>query len=331
MGRKKIFSLKRILLALALFGGAFLGFFDAKALGVNFFEEKVYEVEVAQQEDILKMGGSFHNNVITLTQNIYVNKGGGFASKQFPFTGVFDGQGHTIDFKDLRVKDEETQEESVEKYNVCKSFFGYIGKGGVVKNLTIRVSEADMKNKLGGIFALENEGKIENCKLVVEKYTVMTKGIYGGLVGRNKGEIQNVVCEVAFDSDIMAEEGDSKQKLAIGGLCAYNMGTISSCIVKTKFAAGKFEETQEELIYGGKAFNNRIGGVYGPKNSVGKVENSVCLIDLGVYVSDKDDTGITFEKDASKVYNYFVLQDLGFNMDEWKLDGDTFVLEIDED
>ncbi len=328
MAKKKIFSIKTILLLICLVGGAFLGFFDATVLGVNFFEEKVYEAEVDSQDDLLEMGGSFHNNVIKLTGDFLVDQKGGFASKEFPFVGTFDGQGHTIEFKDFRKTDDEGVE-SVEKYNVCRSFFGYIGKGGVVKNLTIKVSTADMKNKLGGIFALENEGKIVNCKVVVGKYTVMTKGIYGGLVGRNKGDVENVVCEVYFDKNIMAEEVESKQKLALGGLCAYNTGNVRSCIVKTTFNANQFEETQEKLVFEGKQYNNRIGGVYGPKSSVGKVEKTVCLIDTGVAVSDKDGAGITFERDASKVYNYFVLEELGFNVDEWKLEDNTFVLDME--
>ena len=122
-----------------MLAGIALGFLHAKSLGVNLFEEQVHTVTVTSEDDIIAMGDSFHNNVCTLEADIVINDVSSLASSELPFVGVFDGQGHTITFAG----------------DVSKSLFGYIGKGGVVKNLNIEVASCDFVARVGTMLLLK--------------------------------------------------------------------------------------------------------------------------------------------------------------------------------
>ncbi|MEG0091332.1 MAG: hypothetical protein RSA20_05895, partial [Oscillospiraceae bacterium] len=91
-----------------------------------------------------------------------------------PFTGIFDGGGHTI--KNFVIKDKKTEN---------KGFFGFI-KGGEVYNLSV---DCHMKGGTcsGGIAAQSEGGIIGCCAAVIELSG--KNGSFGGLVGRNTGDI----------------------------------------------------------------------------------------------------------------------------------------------
>lgn len=106
-------------------------------------EDDLYELE-------LRPNGTF-----VLTEDIVL--GGShrvmFADKDNPFCGTFDGGGHTLSYFDLCGDGD------------VLAFIGYLGKGGVIKNLNFVNSRVMSTNKnafVGGIIAY-NGGKIIDC------------------------------------------------------------------------------------------------------------------------------------------------------------------------
>ncbi len=103
-------------------------------------------------------------------------KSGG--SAYLPFSGLFDGQGHTISGlyidRDDKIAD--------------KGLFAFVDESGVVRNLTVS-GQAGGGNCVGGVVG-HNRGRIENC---VSKVQVSGEGFLGGVASVNLGEIRNCV------------------------------------------------------------------------------------------------------------------------------------------
>ena len=290
-------KLKFLLLIVLLLGASLFGFVEAKLHGVGFFEEKVHEISITSENTFTEMGDSFYNNVCTLENDMTLYKTTGLASKDFPFVGVFDGKGHTITVWE----------------NAQNSLFGYIGEGGVIKNLHIVVISADFTEKTAAVLALENAGTIVNCKITLKSANVHTAGHYGTVVSINKGTIKNVVVNSVFENKLLDAPG---RKTVLGGICAYNYGEIESCISEVSYTA--YPETLKDNIFSGTALNNSVGAICGINNA--SVKNSVSILSEDAYVADNKNKEITFvtkenRKDAFSEENLF--ETLGFDDDLW--------------
>lgn len=130
-----------------------------------------------------------------------------------PFTGVFDGNGHTI--LELTIIDTETA-------NDYLALFGKLGEGGTIKNLGIwegYIVGFD-SDYLGGICGYNAAGTIRNC---LYDGDVTGDDYLGGLCGSNYfGIIENCFTTGAYNGDDW-----------LGGLCGYNeSGTITNCYVE---------------------------------------------------------------------------------------------------
>ncbi len=90
------------------------------------------------------------------------------------FTGLFDGEGHTI--RNLSMKDKDVEN---------KGFFGFLK--GEVFNVSIECHIKKAKGYAGGIAAHNEGGTIGCCGAIVEIQG--KEGNLGGLVGRNSGNI----------------------------------------------------------------------------------------------------------------------------------------------
>lgn len=306
----KTTSLALIIMILAVL----LGIFHAKSAGVNLFEEQVFELSIKSESDIAAMGKSFHNNICTLESDITVENLTELASREFPFVGVFDGQGYTVTFKG----------------EVSKSLFGYIGKGGVVKNLNIEVSSCELAARIGAILALENEGTIINCRVSVDNATVHSTGAYAAIVTHNKGVIKNVYARASFGNSVDESASTSKHPV-IGGIAAYNQGQILSSISEISYNG--FTEAEKENIFNNSALNTSLGAVYGASLS-GVTENCAAIIDTTDYVSDCKNSNIFFAT-ADERRNVFseemLFTTLGFNSDRWAYQNSMFTLIEGED
>ena len=122
------------------------------------------------------------------------------------FTGTYDGGGFTI--KDLK-NDSGTSD---------LGLFGYIGEGGVVKNLALKFVVLNTTSGSSGGIAGTNRGTIENC--YVTGGVVGTNSV-GGIAGSNIGIIRNcyTICVVA---------GLSANDF-FGGIAGRNYGMIETC------------------------------------------------------------------------------------------------------
>lgn len=109
------------------------------------------------------------------------------------FLGTFDGRGHSI--SGLRMEG-------------CSEFsglFGYVGRGGCVKNLTVSGSLV-MGSRYAGIIAAYNAGTIENC--------------------RAEGS-----CTVGT--------GQAEFSCAVGGIAGISVGNIADCVNENSCVVGR--------------------------------------------------------------------------------------------
>ena len=127
-------------------------------------------------------------------------------NSRYPFTGAFDGNGHTITMRNVAFIN-----------SVFFALFDHIGDGGTVKNLT-------MEGVITGDYATSSiaggnaGGTIENCKNNAE---ITGKGITGGIVCYNYGTI----------TDCTNNGNVSSTTNVVGGIAGYNStGVISDCM-----------------------------------------------------------------------------------------------------
>lgn len=122
------------------------------------------------------------------------------------FTGVFDGQGHTV--SGFRCGGD----------GYVAGLFRYIGKGGVVRNLTLagEVAATDEKECTGGLCGV-NYGAIQNCHF---QGTVSGRNIVGGLVGINESTGSIWKCTA---------RGRATGYYSTGGIAGVNHGEITAC------------------------------------------------------------------------------------------------------
>ena len=135
------------------------------------------------------------------------------ALKDYPYTGTFYGNGHTIRF---RLNSDEDN---------CRGFFDRIGEGGRVQDLHVECSiDLDNSRLVGGICG-ENYGTISNCWVsghVNSGWTGSGLAKVGGIVGENHGGTVEYCCVTANVSN--KDDG-------VGGIAGSNYwsGNIKHC------------------------------------------------------------------------------------------------------
>lgn len=139
------------------------------------------------------------------------------------FSGVFDGQGHTI--SGYVVNDEES--------NI--GFFAYLTKKATVKNLNlgITVLTEGKSNFVGGLCG-HNSGIIRNCR--VSGYVEGCDYI-GGLAGIN--ELSGIITDSQISGFVSGNH-------FVGGICGENMGNILRCVNKAEINS-KEKEVSKSL------------------------------------------------------------------------------------
>jgi len=130
---------------------------------------------------------------------------GGEAFEPIPsFSGIFDGQGHTISGL------------NIEGAYSPAGLFSEIRVEGVVKNLTVigTIVPSGDKGKVGGIVG-DNAGSVESCRFVG---TVIGKSDVGGIAGINR--LEGTLKECYTEGEIIGES-------RTGGITGSNEGLIS--------------------------------------------------------------------------------------------------------
>lgn len=172
-----------------------------------------------------------------LTDDIYVN-GEWTPIGSAPYTGTFDGQGHTI--SGLRFSSD-TQDSGP------WGFFSGTETNSVIRNVGIVNSSFTGWFDVGGVCGI-NSGTIENCYFTG---TVSGRQRVGGVCGSNNGTIKNChnngsvsscstgennmyggVCGMNYDSGTIENcynTGTVSGSDVAGGVCGANSGTINNC------------------------------------------------------------------------------------------------------
>jgi len=208
-----------------------------------------------------------------------------FPSGNIPFTGVFDGNGHTISNFTYVV---DINEPPYEGYS-CEDFvglFGYVnGPGAQIKNLGLIdpniYPEATCSERVARVGALAGRlrlGVITNC--YVQGGRVLADAYVGGLVGSNlEGTISNcyATCDVALAEERWLRPIDDPNipvisvGFSFGGLVGYSRGWIYDC-----YAAGS--------VQGARASGGLVGrndsDIFNPESDIGLISGSYATGDV---------------------------------------------------
>jgi len=197
-----------------------------------------------------------------------------------PFTGTFDGNGHSITGLTIDRTDE---------FDI--GLFGGVGSGGSVKNVSVENVDVDGEQWVGGLVGF-NQGDITDSyatgKVVADTRTgglaggnegsitdsyargeITSVDIAGGLVGRNVGDIRESHANVS----VAGFEGVTARDM--GGLVGVNIGTVRDSyargeVIGDRFLGGLVGASDGDIIgsyaTGEVVGSDDIGGLVGDLN-----------------------------------------------------------------
>jgi len=175
-----------------------------------------------------------------------------------PFTGSFDGGGHSISGLNINLPNTNHQ-----------GLFGYIlGEEAVIQNLGLEGGSVSGGNYVGGVVGYNDKGTVQNCHATGD-VSGNSNGngnrfnLYvGGVVGVNSGKVQN--CYASGDVTGNGNSNGEWFQLYVGGVVGGNSGKVQNC-----YASGDVSGNSNG---NGNRFSLYVGGVVG-QNS-GEVHNS---------------------------------------------------------
>ena len=156
-----------------------------------------------------------------------------------PFSGVFDGQNHTIS--------------NLTCTSATNGYAGLFGNfDGTVQNLILRDAQITSESNAGAVVSNNYGGRVLNCAMIGG--SVKGKSVAGGVVCYNRGTVENCYAT----GDVTSLSGS--WICYVGGVVGYNYtnGTVQSC-----YAAGRVESEKH------------AGGAVG--TNYGMVQNCVAL------------------------------------------------------
>ena len=199
-----------------------------------------------------------------------------------PFTGTFDGAGHTI-----------TGLTQVSASNSA-GLFGLIGSGGSVMNLRLENAQITSNYAGGsaangnpspgmiGILAGENaHGSIANVTVSGTIADNSPGSACGGLVGVNMGSISASSATVALSAVLKdSDSGLTDQSTQIGGIAGRNNGAITNV-----GAAGTISVQLDAAVSARAIFGAQIGGLIGLSGSAGELTGSNSSVNISAAFS----------------------------------------------
>lgn len=236
-------------------------------------------------------GADYSATVVTLTADLDLTgvNWTPIGTTLHPFTGTFDGQGHTISNLNVNLSGSSTGD--------VAGLFGQVGTGGMVKDVNISsgriyisapsstgntcyvgaiagINESTIVGcsntalvlgnwdyaRVGGIVG-KNVGSVQNCYNLGELYTTITNNFVGGVVGNNKGAIQNCFMR----STVTTGRGTSSSKTQAYPIYGNNDGgTISGCF----YMNGSAGNMPSPIVLSDGSDNSSVisGNVGGGKN-----------------------------------------------------------------
>lgn len=216
--------------------------YDANYTSYELDKEKVAD-QLTALATITKGGETFTGKTITLPENAKIEAsewtpiGQGSYATSDGFSGIIDGNGATIENLSYDVVFKADGRNGYNSYyginskgdlttdKIAYGFVDYLGKGGVIKNLTLKynIDFADPAVKytyFGGVVGLLDGGTVENVKVtgIINGYNRM-----GGVVGIfAKGTVKNCVVDASITSNISTTGTTKNADYAmVGGIAAY--------------------------------------------------------------------------------------------------------------
>ena len=216
--------------------------YDANYTSYELDKEKVAD-QLTALATITKGGETFTGKTITLPENAKIKAsewtpiGQGSYATSDGFSGVIDGNGATIENLSYDIVFKADGRNGYNSYyginskgdmttdKIAYGFVDYLGKGGVIKNLTLNYNidfadPAVQYTYFGGVVGLLDGGTVENVKVTgnINGYNRM-----GGVVGIfAKGTVKNCVVEAEIKSNISTTGTTKNADYAmVGGIAAY--------------------------------------------------------------------------------------------------------------
>ncbi len=233
-------------------------------------------------------------------------------SDNHPFTGVFDGNGHTIS--------NFTYASPTQNHT---GLFGYLGTGGEIKDLGLEGIDIITDSfYVAGLVAWNVFGTITNCYVTG---SVRGQGYVGGLVGRNCGIINNCysTCSMWGEDDVGSlvgwndfgmitncyATGDVTGENRVGGLVGPNWGHISNCYAASSIIG-------KENTIGGLVGENEVGGMITQCYSTSSVEAWSQSEEVGGLAGENESTITNCYSMGSVSGDYYVGGVVGYNDDD---------------
>ena len=165
----------------------------------------------------LDMGGQPWTPIGNNTKSMY-------SSADFKFSGVFDGQGHTV--SNIKIDDTE---------NFNRGFFSYV-EDAEVRDLILQIDITNGKSYAGGVAAVAKDSVFENIyvkgSISRSESSNLSSGYVGGIVGQAKSSvvISECVNEAEINKEVTASDEAYHDSNYVGGMAGSAEGAeISDC------------------------------------------------------------------------------------------------------
>ncbi|MGN1099714.1 MAG: GLUG motif-containing protein, partial [Christensenellales bacterium] len=173
-----------------------------------------------------------------------------------PFSGTFDGNGHTL--YSMNVESDAVYTDGV-SVDYAVGMFGVLK--GVVKNLTV--------DSLS--IRIDSETVTESsCSSLLSRNTVTDFDVHVGLIGINKGNVENVSVTADFD----VSPATSSARVRIGGIAGKNSDSVRNCRVD-----GTLRVVNSDGYI-------RAGGIAGYVSSNGKIISAGADVEIYAEITD---------------------------------------------
>jgi len=170
-------------------------------------------IEIDTVQELIDISNNLSGNYVLTADLDSWYPGYAIGTVDAPFTGIFDGNGHTIE----SIEYDTTFDEQI------LGVFGY--NAGVVRNLNVGSVSYTLEYDVGRWYVTT-----ENCQDII-----------GGIVAHNSGSVLNCTVEkIRYERHVSADmtsNGDDGSKDVtitgyIGGIVGFNTGTVADCGLK---------------------------------------------------------------------------------------------------
>lgn len=266
---------------------------------------------ISSEQEIKSLSEAMFNDECFLTKDIKIsNPDTRIGTDEYPFEGVFDGNGHTIYL-------------SYKTIDKGISLFGKIAKGAIIKNVNF-VIESTTISVNTSLIARINEGTITNCIISFPNLEISAPSTVTPLISTNKGAISNVYVVGKFTNKDMNLENEKKTTAA--SLCIYNWGTINNSIVEVEYSG--FKTTDKQAVLEGTLTNENFAAVI--FSNVGICENNRVLVSDNTYLIDRSMDFVSNNDRKNVLNEETVFKTMNFDKKFWSLTNEKLLLIIAE-